>query len=295
MLLCSFSRSLFCQHLFEKSDSLNTKRLVAVSATTGAAWAGSIAALHFVWYSNFDKAKFHFFNDGNEWMQMDKIGHATTAWYASRFASSMYDWAGLKHRRSILIGAGFSFAYLATFEMLDAYNADWGFSWWDITANTSGALFYWSQEYAWYEQKFKLKFSVHNSGLAQYRPNVLGNDFVSRTLKDYNGQTYWLSFNPITLIKPDFKIPNWINISFGYSINNHLVGEGGTYILNNGTTQRSFVPYRQYFLSLDIDFESIPVKNKFLRIVLKGLNVFKVPFPALEISQGKATFRSFYF
>ena len=50
--------------------------------------------------------------------------------------------------------------------------------------------------------------------------------------------------------------------------------------------QNQAIPYfpraRQYYLSLDIDFNRIPVKNKALKSVLKVVNLVKVPFPGLE-------------
>jgi len=81
----------------------------------------------------------------------------------------------------------------------------------------------------------------------------------------------------------------------GYSINNQLIGDGGTYVITNGTEQLTFEPYRQLFFSFDIDFEKIPTKSKFLKVVFRGLNFVKVPFPALEISEGKLGFKPLYF
>lgn len=292
ILTATFGRA---QSFFEPADSLNKKRTIGVSILTGGTWVGTIAGLNFVWYKDFNKSKFHAFDDGHEWCQMDKVGHAATAWYFSRLTGGLYNWAGVDRKKSSLIAAGFSFGYMATFEILDGFSADWGFSFWDIGANTAGALSYWGQEFAWQEQKFKFKFSVHTSGLALYRPNVLGADFASRTLKDYNGQTYWLSFNPVTIIKPDSRLPKWLNISFGYSVQDQLIGDGSTYVYYDGSTQLNFTPYRQFFLSLDIDFEDLPVKNKFLKAILKGINVFKMPFPALEMNQNGLKFRPFYF
>ncbi len=251
--------------------------------------------LHFVWYDDFPKSEFHSFNDGAEWQQMDKVGHFSTAWYISRFSGGTFKWAGVTPKKSALIGMGFSFGYLATLEVLDASNLEWGFSWGDLGANTAGTLMYFGQEFVWGEQKFKLKYSFHNSGLADYRPDVLGEGFFGRALKDYNGQTYWLSFNPVSLIKPETKFPRWLNFAVGYGIDNQLIGDGGTYVYSTSGGQVNFVPYRQLYFSLDIDFEKIPTQSKILKVIFKGLNFFKVPFPALEISQNTFRMKPFYF
>lgn len=277
------------------SDTLNKKRVTGVSLTGAAAGGGSIAGLYFVWYKDFPKSKFHTFNDSHEWQQMDKLGHAYAGLHFGRFVGDLYEWSGLDNKKSSLIGAGYSLCYMTTFELLDATNSEWGFSWSDMAFNTLGAATYWSQEYFLNEQYVQMKFSFHNSGLAQYRPEVLGNDFASRSLKDYNGQTYWLSFNPVYFFKKESKIPKWINFSMGYSINNQLIGDGGTYVVTNGSTQLNFTPYRQLFFSFDVNFEAIPTESRFLKLVFRGLNYFKIPFPALEISQGKLGFRPFYF
>ncbi|MEZ4921564.1 MAG: DUF2279 domain-containing protein [Crocinitomicaceae bacterium] len=284
----------YCQFL-EPSDSLNKKRLIGVSITSGLAWGGSIAGLYYVWYKDFPKSGFHTFNDFHEWQQMDKLGHMYSSWSFGRSVGDLYEWSGLDHKKSSLIGAGFSLGYLTTFELLDAYNEAWGFSWSDVGFNTLGAATYWGQEYFFNKQYVHFKFSAHHTSLAQYRPEILGNDFASRMLKDYNGQTYWMSFNPIYWFKEDSKFPEWIDLSLGYSIEDQLIGDGGTYVITNGNSQLSFSPYRQYYLSLDVNFEAIPTNKRWLKIIFRGLNFFKVPFPALEIANGKLGFKPLYF
>ena len=218
-----------------------------------------------------------------------------TAWTFGRSVGDLYEWSGLDHKKSSLIGAGYSIGYLTTFEFLDAYNVGWGFSWSDVGFNTLGTMTYWGQEYFWNKQYVHFKFSAHPTELAQYRPEVLGSDFASRMFKDYNGQTYWMSFNPIYWFKKESKVPEWINLSLGYSIEDQLIGDGGTYVITDGTNQQTFTPYRQYYLSFDINFEAIPTDRRWLKLVFRGLNFLKVPFPALELSQGKLGFRPFYF
>ena len=227
---------------------------------------------------------------------MDKLGHLTTSWNFARTAGDLYQWSGVDNKKSALIGGCYAIAYMATFEMLDAYNEEWGFSTYDLLANTSGAALYSIQEYIWDEQFIKPKFASHGTELAQYRPNVLGSGGLESLFKDYNGQIYWLSFNPVAMINKDSKIPKWINLSIGYGINNQLIGDGGTYITTSANGQQlSFTPYRQYYLSLDIDWESINVKSKPLKLLFRAMNVVKVPFPTLELSQGKLTGHAFYF
>lgn len=291
----TMATSTHAQRFLEPADSLNKNRIIGVSATGGAGWIGSIAALQFVWYKNFEKSKFHFFDDSHEWGQMDKMGHLYTSWQVAHTVGDFYQWSGLDHKKSAIIGAAYSFGYLATFEVLDAYNAAWGFSWSDMGFNALGSGTYFVQSYLWDEQFVDFKFSYSPSGLAQYRPNVLGSNFSSRLLKDYNGQTYWMSFNPFHWIKRETKVPKWINLSLGYGINNQLIGDGGSYVLSDGTEQTTFTPYRQYYLSFDLDLQEIPIESRFLKLIFRSLNVIKFPFPALEFSQGGVQFHPLFF
>lgn len=285
----------FSQSLFEPAETLNKKRVIGVTTAGGLAWGGSIGALGFVWYANFDKSPFHFFDDSHEWNQMDKMGHLYVSNHVANFISNTYQWAGISKKKATLFGSLYSFGYMATFEMLDAYNTQWGFSWSDMAFNAIGSGSYFAQNYFLDKQYVKLKFTSHQSDLAQYRPNVLGSDYPSRLLKDYNGQTYWASFNPVHWINKESKLPKWITFSFGYSTNNQLIGDGDTYVVTTSTGSTAYTPYRQLFFSLDIDWEEIETNSQFLRILFKGLNKVKVPFPALELSQGKIQFKPLYF
>jgi hypothetical protein len=61
----------------------------------------------------------------------------------------------------------------------------------------------------------------------QYRQtNVLGSSLAEQMLKDYNGQTYWLSVN----LHSFYKNPKWLNLAIGYGANGMLTGNGE----NNG-------------------------------------------------------------
>ncbi len=266
------------------ADSVQKNKFWLTTGLNTGLWVGTITTLNFAWYKGYEKSKFHFFNDGHEWQQMDKMGHASVSWLFANTTASLYQKTGLSTKKSAVLGSLFSIGYMTTFECLDAYNTNWGFSWQDIGANTIGTGLFFFQSYFWEEQKIKLKFSTHQTDLAMLRPNVLGNSFSTRLLKDYNGQTYWLTASPFNFNSRKHEKLNWLGLAFGYSINHQLYGNGDTYIIANINQTITYTPYRQYFLSLDVDFEKIPVKSKFLKVMFKGLNFIKIPFPALEYS-----------
>lgn len=276
--------------MWEAADTLSKKRVIGASLALGGTWTGSTIGLSQIWYSQFPATPFHFFNDGSDWMQMDKMGHIYTASHLSEANYRLYKWAGISDKKSAWIGAGLGFGFQTTLEILDGKNADWGFSWWDMGANSLGAGLFLSQQLAWKEQRVVMKFSTHPTEFAAIRPNVLGKTYAERLLKDYNGQTYWLSFSPeqFTEIWP---IPSWLCFSLGYSVDQKLVGSEDYYVFN----QEVFQAKREFLLSLDIDVRELPIRRKWLKTVLRPFHYIKIPFPTLVYSGNKLTGRALYF
>jgi uncharacterized protein YfiM (DUF2279 family) len=277
---------------FQPADSLHKGRLTATSISIASLWTGSIIALNQVWYDGFEKTKLHTFDDSREWMQMDKMGHVFTAYQLSQQTAKLYRWTGLNRKKSAWLGTGIGFGYQLSFEFLDGRSNAWGFSWSDLAANGLGSALYLSQELIWEEQKFKLKFSYHPTEYAQYRPNTLGSNFSERLLKDYNGQTYWLTFSPRTLF-PKSNIPEWISIAAGYSVDQKLAGMNDYYVSVDGL--KTFDAEREFVLSLDIDVSKLTIQKKWLKTILSPFNIIKIPFPALVFQSKGVTGSWLYF
>ena len=60
---------------FENADTLNKNRMIVATSSIGTVWAGSIVGLSQIWYKDVEKTSWHAFNDSQQWMQMDKVGH----------------------------------------------------------------------------------------------------------------------------------------------------------------------------------------------------------------------------
>lgn len=278
----------------EAADSISMKRIIPVSIGIGSAWAGSMIALHQVWYSNVEKSKFHTFNDGANWLHMDKAGHIYATNKISLLCGDLYRWSGMEPKKAAILGTGIGLGYQTTLELSDAYSADWGFSWYDMGANVLGAGTYLAQELAWQEQRILLKFSYHPTEFASIRPEVLGANFQERLLKDYNGQTYWMSFNPFNFGSSS-AFPKWLCFSFGYSVNEKLVGDQELFVYSSNNQTTIYRAQREFLFSMDIDFSRINVKKAWLKTVLKQLNYLKIPFPALILRDGKLIGSPIYF
>ena len=195
--------------LNQDTAALRKGRLTGVLIAQGTLYVASVTGLYFAWYSDYPQSSFHLFNDGGEWMQIDKCGHAITAYYISRIGYTTYRWSGVKEKQATWFGGLLGFAYLLNIEILDGFSSEWGFSPGDLTANTLGSMIFIGQQLAWHEQRFSLKYSFHQTQYARYRPDLLGNNLIQNMIKDYNGHTYWISGNISSFLPERSKFPKW--------------------------------------------------------------------------------------
>jgi hypothetical protein len=266
------------------------KRLLFLGVGVNAAYLSSMIALNEAWYKNSPRTSFHFFNDNHEWNQLDKAGHFTTAFHESAIAVHALQWAGLPRKKAVLIGSLAGFIYQTPIEFFDGRSAEYGASWGDIIANTSGSALVLGQYLLWDQIRIQPKFSFHRTKFAGLRPNLLGSNLSEEIIKDYNGQTYWFSCNVSTFIKKeDSKFPKWLNVSFGYGAENMVRAA------DKLSRLEGYNPYRQYYLSLDVDVSHVKTKKKWIKYVLYPLNLIHIPFPAVEFSKKGVTFHPIYF
>jgi uncharacterized protein YfiM (DUF2279 family) len=274
--------------LFEKR-----KLWLGIGAATTA--AVGTTGLYYAWYKDYNSGSFHFFNDNSEWLQMDKIGHTLTTYQIGNAGYHACKWSGMSENKSTLIGGTSGLAYMTIIEGLDGFSEGWGFSWGDMGANTAGTLLFIGQQHFWKEQRIKFKFSFHQSGYWQYRPNLLGENLAQQFLKDYNGQSYWLSCNISSFLKKDNKFPKWLNVAVGYGADGMISGKDDYVILRSDGEVIGNQRYRKLLLSLDIDLARIKTRSKVLKAVFKTINFIKIPCPALELSRNKVNGHLFYF
>ena len=273
-----------------ENDSLtkiNYKNRKITLGVSGAVFsAGSIVYLNHAWFEPYNTGKFHFFNDNKEWNQMDKCGHAFTCYQTGRLMMDAFDWAGYNKNTKLIVAGGIGLYYMTAIEVMDGFSEGWGFSAGDIAANALGAGLAVSQEAAWNEQRILLKFSYSQSGLAEYDPSLLGENIYTQVLKDYNGQTYWLSVNPSSFMKKQNKFTKWLNVAFGYSSYGMLGGFSNEFAIQDkdGNVYR-YDRERRYYFSLDVDLTRIKTRSKFLKGLFSAFNVLKFPAPALQLSK----------
>lgn len=254
-------------------DKKKLNRLIVVSSVT---YGVSLVALNYLWYGDAEKQSFQFFNDNDEWKQVDKFGHFYAAFHLSAVTSHALQRCNVPVRKSDMVAAITGFALLVPIEIFDGFSDAYGASGGDLLADAGGALFYLGQKRLWNEIRIHPKFSFQRTDYAPQRPNVLGDGLATEMLKDYNGQTYWFSFD----MDKFMPFPKWLNIAAGYGANAMIYARDRQH-LEAGLE----LPYRQCYIGLDPDLSSIKTRSRVVKTLLYVANMIKLPAPAIEFSQ----------
>lgn len=288
---CTFAKT-------EEDKKYTTRKAIVFGGQT-LGTLGTLYGLNALWYKDYERSKFHIKDDMKVWNQVDKLGHAYSVYSLSGVLTDMYRWAGYNDKKSAVFGTLYGYVFITSVEFLDAYSAQWGFSYGDALANTGGALLFLGQELAWQEQRIQLKFSYHHINYEPYYKDnmdrLFGTSLPERLLKDYNAQTYWLSTSVHA-----FGVswwPKWLNIAVGYggqqmygAFYNSWKDENGKYYDANHVPR-----LRQFYISPDINLSVIETKSGFLNAVFDRLTI-KIPAPAMEFNtSGKHKFHWLYF
>jgi uncharacterized protein YfiM (DUF2279 family) len=274
------------------------KTIFKLASVNAVLYGGTMFGLYQAWYKNYPQSNFQVFNDWDEWQQMDKLGHVYSAYTMSKIGMELWLQNGMDRKKSIWIGGITGAAYQTIIEFLDAYSAQWGWSWGDVGGNVLGSALFTAQELAWKEQRIQLKTSFHKMEYSDPELNkrsdmIFGKSLAERALKDYNGQTYWISAN-LSSFFPNSKIPKWAMISIGTGTNgmfgarNNVAKDNlGNIIFDRSNISRT----RQWYLAPDIDLTKIKTNKKSIKALLFVLNSLKFPMPAVEFSEKKFKMR----
>lgn len=284
------------------ADTFDRQRFRLSAGAAAGIYAGFSVGLWQAWYKGYELEGFHTFDDRGEWIGMDKLGHSYTAYHYARWAHQGLQWSGVRPTRAVGLAVGVSTVLQSTVEVMDGFSSEWGFSWSDVAMNALGAGGFAGQELLWGEQRVNVKMSswrvdhstapllpVSESGtatsLAERAAELYGTTPWQRFIKDYNAQTLWLTANPDLLLGRDEPRLPWLNLAFGYSVDNVYGAQGNTWRANGQRYRPGDLAPRQreYVLSLDIDFERIPTRSPALKTLLHLVNHFKVPAPAIVL------------
>ena len=263
-------------------DEINKRMLTTAIVSESVFYFGGMSYLQFLWYKDHERVPFHFYNDNSGYLQVDKFGHSFGSYLESYIGYHWLRRSGVPKKQSLLYGGTLGFLLQAPIEVFDGLYEGWGFSWGDIVANTSGAAFLIGQELLFDDQVFKYKMSMSQSEYAPLANGYLGNNIFESLFYDYNSLTFWISGNVNRFVMHD-KLPDWLNLSVGYSANG-MYGEFTNRRYFRGVVIPETERYRQFLLSLDIDWTKIHTNSRFLNGVLQAMAFIKLPFPALEFN-----------
>jgi VanZ family protein len=239
-----------------------------------------------LWYQYDSFTQFHWFDDLAEWKQMDKLGHIFSAFYLSKYTYQFIHYFSknqptllVKKTKLLLISAIIGFVLLSSIEILDGFAPAYGASLYDLLANLVGAILFFLQMNIFEKIILSPKFSFHFTNFASQRPNILGDNYLTQIIKDYNGQTYWYVI-PLSFFLKKLKLNilgiKWLGIALGYSANNMVFGR------DFQNQQIGYIPFRRYFISLDINLQSVQTKFRWINFFCRLMTMVRLPLPALE-------------
>ncbi|NJO01095.1 MAG: DUF2279 domain-containing protein [Bacteroidia bacterium] len=269
---------------------LRLKRLKLLAWGSGISYTASLAGLYALWYQDSMQPRFRFFNDNAEWQQVDKWGHFYSAYHLNRATTQAFRWAGMPTRKAAFWGMVTGIAAMAPIEILDGFSERYGASWGDFLVNAAGSAFFYTQLSLWNDVRIHPKFSFRQTSLAPLRPEVLGQGLREELIKDYNGQTYWLSIDLDKFIASKSRILPWFNIAVGYGAANML------YAQNLQNREISHLRhYRQFYLALDPDLSAWPTRKRWLKTLIFLIDMIHLPAPTLEFNRQRGfLFHPFY-
>ncbi|MGE5796541.1 MAG: DUF2279 domain-containing protein [Ignavibacteria bacterium] len=255
-------------------DPLETRINYKILAAVGGVTLTAGIALHIyqqnAWWKD-QRRKFHITNDSYYALGIDKVGHFYAASLLAHLFSSGLEAANFQSEQAAIYGSIASLAFETYVEIEDGFGPDWGFSPGDFAADFLGAGFSLAQYYYPFLKNFQVKFSYYPS--QEFRDGL----HKGNSIDDYEGQKYWLSLRVKNLL-PDAASKFWpafLNIAGGMGVRD-LDGSGGG--------------QREFYISLDLDTEQIPLYGGVWQFIKNSLNYIHFPMPGLRITPDAAFF-----
>ena len=94
--ICLFSQISFAQ----KPDSTRAFHIALGSEIV--LYSITMYALNDLWYKDYPKSSFHWINDNSNWLQIDKMGHFTSAYHSGLVGMDLYNRFDNDKKKSII-------------------------------------------------------------------------------------------------------------------------------------------------------------------------------------------------
>jgi hypothetical protein len=220
------------------------------------------------WWDD-ERSHFHFENDFDYALNLDKFGHFAAGVVLGEGFYEGYRWAGTSEFQAYLFAGLSAMMTHVAIDVKDGYSPEWGFSVFDVLSGTLGGFYPMAERYVPVFKYVDLKWSYWINTKAYYRQSHTG-VFTD----DYFNQTFWASFKPYRLLPASVRAyyPSWLAIAAGLSI------DEGVFIKHYEGT-----PHREVYIALDYDLEAFRPQSRMARTLIKSLNYFKLPAPAIQV------------
>lgn len=218
------------------------------------------------WWDD-ERSHFHFENDFDYALNLDKFGHFAAGVMLGESFYEGYRWAGATEFQSYLFAGLSAMMTHVAIDVKDGYSPEWGFSIFDVLSGTLGGFLPMAERYIPVFKYVDLKWSYWINTKAYYRQSDTG-VFTD----DYVNQTFWASFKPYRLLPAAARqyYPSWLAIAAGLSIDEKVF-------------TKEPHPRREVYIALDYDLEAFRPQSRMARTIIKYLNYFKFPAPAVQV------------
>jgi hypothetical protein len=248
-----------------------------VLAGMGAAFLGTGTAIHLyqqkAWWSE-QRTKFHFQDDWDYALWIDKIGHAYGAMLIQHGISAGLEAANLESEQCVWYGSIAALSFQTFIEIEDGFGPQWGFSPGDFYGDVFGSAYPVLQYYVPFFKNIMFKASYLPKDLNKTNPNSGQKHII---VDDYHGQKFWLSARMKNFLPKNIAEvwPEFLMLAVGMGVKK-LDGSGGG--------------QREFYIALDFDAETIPLYGGVWQFVKNTLNFIHFPMPGIRISPDAAFF-----
>ncbi|QQS37966.1 MAG: DUF2279 domain-containing protein [Ignavibacteriales bacterium] len=257
-----------------KIDPFDSEINYTALAGVGAITLGTGIAVHIyqrnAWWKD-QRSSFHFTNDWDYALYIDKVGHFYGANLLAHLFSAGLEAGNIQSEQAAIYGSVAALAFQLYVEIEDGFGPNWGFSPGDAIADVLGSGYALGQYYFPYLKNFQFKFS--------YWPSQKMKDGTHKGngIDDYEGQIYWLSLRMKNLLPKSVSEywPAWLCLAGGMGVRN-LDGIGGG--------------QKEFYIAFDLDAEEIPLYGSGWQFVKNTLNYIHFPMPGIRVTPDAAFF-----
>lgn len=271
-----------------ETDRATNRSLVLSAAGTVGVYAVLYGWLSLAWFvRTTDSDHFAFHDEG--WFGRDtyaggadKLGHLWGNYAMTRGVSRILQYGGWPRTGSILTAGGLSLAFFTVSEIKDGYKVEYGFSYGDMIANTSGVALGVLLEFVpALDRRFDVRMSYLPSDEYLARLEEAG---PFNTPEDYSGQTVLVAYHlgSIPAVRTQLGWVQYLDVSVGYRARNYLpVPDDGV--------DRS----QELFLGISLDVQAMAAAISGRGVGSRVLNfvteMYQPPFTTLELGGANRT------